>query len=131
MPGGVKRDFNDISDDHKYINRSGNRSFCAKVFKDYKSNISCLPGALINDEKKEKTRLVLQKKFENNQIFNLNDNNTNNNSFTYGGTLKKPENSLDIFGTTHNEKDIFENSKKCKRPDGIRNLFKSQIGNLK
>lgn len=129
----MKRDSNDIKDDQIYLNKSGNKSFCAKVIRDYKSNVSCLPGKLINDEKKAKTRLVQPKKFETNNIFDVleKEKYNSNNSFTYAKSVRKSGQVMNCFETTNREKDLFENTKKSKRPSGIRDAFASQIKILK
>jgi hypothetical protein len=129
----VKRDSNDIKDDQIYLNKSGNKSFCAKVIRNYKSNVSCLPGKFINDEKKLKTRLVLPKKFETNKIFDVLEKEkcALNNSFTYAKSARKPDQVLNYFEITKKEKDLFENTKKSKRPSGIKNAFASQLRILK
>lgn len=95
-----------------------------------------MPGKLINDEKKEKTRLVLPKKFQSNNIFDnkedfINYNNNCNNSFVYGKSFKRSSEIINCFETTNREKDLFEKNKRSRRPNGIKNAFQSQIGILK
>ncbi len=133
LPGCVKRASDDILDDKKYINRSSNKSFCAKVVRDYKSNVACLPGKLIHEEAMEKSRLVLAKKFENNNIFNFEESKSNNNYNTVyqGKSLRKSSSILNVFDTTNNEKELFDKNKKSRRPSGMRNMFESQISVLK
>jgi hypothetical protein len=77
--------------------------------------------------------LVLPKKFESNNIFENNENYKydSNNSFTYRKSIRKSSQVLNCFDSTNKEKDLFEKSKKSRRPIGIKNAFESQIGILK
>ncbi len=57
LPGGVKRMESEIKDDEKRGFKKLNHSNCSKLIKDFKSSIDCLPGKMISDVDKPKTRL--------------------------------------------------------------------------
>lgn len=105
-----------------------NKSFSSKIVKDFNSNISCLPGNFINSEQKEKLRMTSTKRFENNDIFNVNysNNQNNNNHNVIYNSFNVSNSKSKIFETSNNEKRLIENPK-SKRPDFIRNPFSSQI----
>ena len=140
LPGGVKRHDVDIRDDTRSLHppRVNTQSYSTKILRDYKSNISCLPGSQINVANSERT-LVRQQKNQSSDIFNINSNNNNSkynnhsnsntnmqnyNSFKVSN--KKIENTNRIFGQSHDEKRLVSNPK-AHRPNQIRNVFESQI----
>src|SRR5690606_38697217 len=81
LPGGVKRSGFEINDDNKPIIRNVNQSNSTKLHRDYNSNITCLPGSMINCfNDRPKTTTV--RKFQSSDIFNVNQNaNPNMGSF--------------------------------------------------
>lgn len=119
MPGGVKRSNNDIRDDtHNNIYKNSN-SYSTKITRDYNSNISCLPGCLVNSSNPQ---TIPQKNRKNlvSDIFNtksINSFNTSN---------KRVEKDNKIFGQSNDEKKLIPNPK-AHRPNVIRNVFESQI----
>ena len=81
LPGGVKRNYNDIKDDTKRVfvdyergAQTQRESYRAKIMNDYNTNISCLPGCPYNEKKCYKEDIPLRKQFNNrsqSDIFNL------------------------------------------------------------
>ena len=78
LPGGVKRNANDINDDGdvskiKAINKWDKPSYNTKVCKDYKSNVECLPGTgtVVVVDRDTKRRTISNKKYDCNDIFNV------------------------------------------------------------
>jgi hypothetical protein len=130
LPGGVKRHDVDIRDDTRSLHppRINTQSYSTKILRDYKSNISCLPGSQLNVANTERP-LVRQQKNQSSDIFNINNNNSNTNIQNYNSfkiSNKKVENTNRIFGQSHNEKSLVSNPK-AHRPNQIRNVFESQI----
>ena len=78
LPGGVKRNANDINDEGdvskiKAINKWDKPSYNTKVCKDYKSNVECLPGTgtVVVVDRDTKRRTISHKKYDCNDIFNV------------------------------------------------------------
>jgi len=152
LPGGFKRCQNDINDDKKPVIVKSNQSFSSKVVRDFNSNISCLPGNMINTEPSQKQRPVSSRRYENNDIFNrqpvntsytnnnygISYNSNNNNNYNYNSNnnynsfkvsnAKNGNNNINrsVFEESKNEKKLIEYTK-TKRPDYIKNPFVSQI----
>jgi hypothetical protein len=142
LPGGVKRSQNDINDDKKPIIPRTNQSFSSKVIRDFNSNISCLPGKMINTEPSQKQRLISSRRYECNDIFNRqpvaqgNNNNSgcsyyvnqnNFNSFKVSNSKNMSNaGNKSVFEESKNEKKLIEYTK-SKRPEYIKNPFASQI----
>lgn len=143
MPGGVKRSQTDINDDKKPVIPKTNQSFSSKMVRDFNSNISCLPGNMINLEPAQKQRLVSARKYETNDIFNRQPiapgngagsgssnyvNQNNFNSFKVSNAKNNSSNAVNrtVFEESKNEKKLIEYTK-TKRPEYIRNPFASQI----
>jgi len=72
LPGGVKRNHNEIKDDGGFEPKKLNQSNLTKIIRDHKSSIDCLPGKFKNVEQQTKTRPISAYKFVNNDIFNIN-----------------------------------------------------------
>lgn len=138
----MKRSQSDINDDKKQIVPKTNQSFSSKLVRDFNSNISCLPGNMINTEPSQKQRLISARRYENNDIFNrqptarVNDvsagsssylNQNNFNSFKVSHA-KNNSNAVNrsVFQESKNEKKLIEYTR-SKRPEYIRNPFASQI----
>jgi len=142
LPGGVKRGQNDISDDKRPVIQKTSQSFSSKVVRDFNSNISCLPGNMINTEPTQKHRLVSARKYETNDIFNRqptapgNTANSVSSSYVHQNNFnsfkvsnsKNSSNAVNrsVFEESKNEKKLIEYTK-SKRPEYIRNPFASQI----
>lgn len=142
LPGGVKRSLNDINDDKKPMIPKTNQSFSSKVVRDFNSNISCLPGNMINTEPSQRQRLISARRYESNDIFNrlpithgnvascgssnyVNQNNFNSFKISHA---KNSNNNVNrsVFEESRNEKKLIEFTK-SKRPEYIKNPFASQI----
>ena len=87
LPGGNKRNLNDVHDDQ---NNSEIRpcikwdkpSYSTKIYKDYKSKVTCLPGSgTITTYRRQIGRPISFKRFQDNDIFNNKKNYSNDNSF--------------------------------------------------
>ena len=119
LPGGVKRKENEIKDDENLGFKKFNYANCSKLIKDFKSSIHCLPGKMMNDAEKQKTRVCSAVKYETNDIFN---NKLQNN-------LVEKKNSVRIRSNLESSKNVkkFVENTKSKRPENIKNMFKSQI----
>lgn len=145
LPGGVKRSQNDINDDNKPIIQKSKEAFNAKLVRDFNSNISCLPGNMINTEPSQRSRLISARRYETSDIFNRNPaNNTKNNLNNHNAGMNtttntnynnynsfkvsnaKPPVNRNIYEESKGEKKLIDNGK-SKRPDFIRNPFASQI----
>jgi hypothetical protein len=124
LPGGVKRSHCEINDDSKFASGKVNQSYSTKLHRDYKSNISCLPGSMINGYN-ERQKHVNIKKYQTNDIFNTNSN-TYTNYNTFKVSNRKPESSFRVFGQSQDEKKLIPNPK-AHRPENIKNPFISQI----
>jgi hypothetical protein len=122
LPGGVKRSNTLINDDGSNNPSKNNQSYHTKVLKDYNSNISCLPGSKINEDKERP--LIKNRKFLTSDIFNTNSSNNSNNTFNISN--RKTENLNKYWGQSNNEKKLIENPK-AHRPYHIKNAFVSQI----
>ncbi len=97
-----------------------NNANCKKIIKDFKSSISCLPGKMINDKELVKSRLCSAKKYETNDIFNINEyQDKKGNKKETIRVRKNLEPSLKV-------KKLVEQTK-IKRPENIKNMFQSQI----
>jgi hypothetical protein len=116
----VKRSDFDIKDDgHNIVHRS-TPSYSTKLNRDYNSNISCLPGQLINNPNGERPALKMRRN-QTSDIFNVNPG---YNSFNISN--RKVETVNRIFGQSNNEKRLIPNPR-AQRPNVIRNVFESQI----
>jgi hypothetical protein len=122
LPGGVKRSNTMINDDNSNNPYKNNESYHTKVLRDYNSNISCLPGSKINEDKQRP--LIKNRKFLMSDIFNTNPPNNNYNTFKVSN--KKIENMNRFWGQSNEEKKLIENPK-AHRPYHIKNAFVSQI----
>lgn len=131
LPGGVKRNDNEIKDDRKTsrpVSRGEEKqreSYKAKIVNDYYTNISCLPGCPYNQKTVYKEDIPLRKQFNNrsqSDIFNLRKGDTNQ----YNNQEQGKRNNL-LFNMSH--KRIFpeknnttsENRQKCFKKDYYRN----------
>jgi alpha-N-acetylglucosamine transferase len=119
LPGGVKRDHNEIKDDGSFEPKKLNQSNLTKIIKDHKSSIDCLPGLFKNVEQQTKTRPIFACKFINNDIFNINPL---QNDFKEIKARKKLriDNDAQFMGNDSAVKG------KRKKLDIIRSFFKSQ-----
>ena len=103
LPGGIKRNACEIKDNYNPLrtNYCTSESFSTKLYRDYNSNISCLPGRNKNEQRGENPTLVAQnmRKYMSNDIFNVNMNKinpTNTNNFNVDNTRR--ENFARTFG---------------------------------
>jgi len=92
-----------------------------KFMRDFKSQVSCLPGPVKNDHVKETGKLLNEKSYEKSDIFHLKK--TNNNFQPQSEGKKKHFNK----NIQSNEYDV--NPKISAKPGHIKNFFGSQIFN--
>ena len=78
--------------------KSINESFSTKLYCDYNSNITCLPGSQFNVTQ-EKPRIISLRKFQTSDIFNTQPDTPSKN-----GNLFNKKNSSKIFGESEQEK---------------------------
>lgn len=121
LPGGVKRNKDDIRDDRINAPQKNISTYSVKLSRDYKSNISCLPGNLVNKENEKHT--IKERKFQSSDIFNQNPI-TNHNSFNVSN--RKVQNTNRIFGQSNEEKKLIPHPL-AHRPNQVRDVFRSQI----
>ena len=123
LPGGVKRNLNEINDDKRHYEKrplirwDKPTSYSTKIFKDYKSNVACLPGSgTINVPDKEQRRPISTRRFQTNDIFNTEVSERQNDPLLYSG--KK----INISKRSNNESttDIYQN-----RFQGIKKSYKN------
>jgi len=119
LPGGIKRNVKEIKDDEKSGIKKLNHSNYSKLIKDFKSNIECLPGKMVHGKDYEKNRVCSAKRFETNDIFNKN----NNESKVQKKISMRIRNNLEPSLKVKK----FVEQTKCRRPEGIKNAFESQI----
>ncbi len=124
LPGGVKRSNNDIRDDSQTVQARNTPSYCTKLTRDYNSNISCLPGSMMNSMGADRI-LVKQRKNQTSDIFNSNSGNANGNFNSFNTSNRRVESNR-IFGQSNEEKRLIPNPR-AQRPNLIRNVFESQI----
>ncbi len=117
LPGGVKRQYEEIRDDNKPIIVKTNHAANIKFVKDYGSNVSCLPGTQVNKLKEE--RLISARKYQKSDIFN-----TETDYSTYRNETKRRD--LRSFVPSNNEKKLIPD-KLGQKPITVRNVFQSQI----
>lgn len=90
LPGCIKREQTEINDNYnpnKNPALKQTESFNTKVSRDYRSNVACLPGSVINDERNRNYLYQPnQKKYESQDIFNIN----------YSNTARQPPNSFNV-----------------------------------
>lgn len=138
MPGGVKRNQEEIKDDRNFFDIKTEPSYTVKVMKDFTSRISCLPGERV-DRARESFRpqkSINSYKYRDNDIFNRHADNrifdvnfvlkkTNRmNTFNENRRIFTKDNR--VFGQSHNEKPLIPHPKSS-RPVGIRNVFESHF----
>jgi len=92
----------------------------SKYIKDFKSQVTCLPGPVKNNDTKETGKLMSEKRFEKSDIF-----------FSKKSGSVIPENTqkqktIHKKNIQSNEMDIICR-KKSSRPENIKNIFESQI----
>lgn len=119
LPGGIKRVEKEIKDDENNGFRKLNHANCSKLIKDFKSNIDCLPGKMINGAENQKLRCTSALKYTTNDIFNKK---TKNNLVEKKSSIRIRSN----LEPSQKVKKFVENTK-SKRPENIKNAFKSQI----
>jgi hypothetical protein len=119
LPGGVKRKENEIKDDENLGFKKLNHANCSKLIKDFKSSINCLPGKMIHEPEKQKTRVSSAMKYETNDIFNK----------KFQNNLVQKKTSVRIRSNLESSKNVkkFVEHTKSKRPENIKNVFQSQI----
>jgi hypothetical protein len=95
-------------------------SYSTKLNRDYNSNISCLPGNLINNSANDRPTPVMRR-HQTSDIFNINPSYN-----TFKTSNRKVEQVQRIFTQSNNEKKLIPHPK-AQRPNVIRNVFESQI----
>lgn len=122
LPGGVKRNLNDINDDKQRIdNRPCIRwdkptSYTTKIFNDYKSSVVCLPGSgTVSVPEKQPTKPISTRRFQTNDIFNTAE--SNNRTFRAFSGKKINNNKRSNIESTN---DIYQN-----RFQGIKKSYKN------
>ena len=100
LPGAIKRDQNEINDN--YCNNPTTKtteSFNTKLYRDYRSNVACLPGSVINETRNQNYLCQPNiKKNESHDIFNINNYSTDTKANTF---RRKYENTNRIFGDSN------------------------------
>jgi hypothetical protein len=129
LPGGVKRNINDINDDGdiknmRSLQKWDKPSHNTKIYKDYKSNVACLPGTgtITVLDKPVTKRAINQRRYDSNDIFNTRYNSNNNNDYT-GKTFKQYSGKrINMSKRSNNESnnDIYQN-----RFQGIKKNYKN------
>lgn len=120
LPGGVKRKEDEVKDDSNAGFKKLNYANCSKLIKDFKSSIDCLPGKMINGAENQKSRVCSAIKYETNDIFNKK---VSKNSVVQKKSSVRIRSNLE---PSQNVKKFVEHTK-SKRPENIKNVFKSQI----
>jgi hypothetical protein len=118
LPGGLKRDSEQIKDDTKPIIRS-NVAFNAKVSRDYNSNISCLPCKLENIPASRPHTAT--RNYQKSDIFNT-QREVPVNSFNQCNRNK----NIRDFKESGNEKRLIPD-KLTPRPMQVKDVFRSQL----
>jgi hypothetical protein len=111
----------EIKDDNKAVPLKNLNSYSVKLTRDYNSNISCLPGKLLNTQ--DEKRILKERKFQTSDIFNQNPQNNFN---CFNVSNRKVQNSNRIFGQSNDEKKLIPHPL-AHRPNTIRDVFRSQI----
>jgi hypothetical protein len=119
LPGGLKRDSDQIKDDNKPLVRN-NTAFTEKVARDYNSNISCLPCRLENVPVSRP--YTATRNYQKSDIFNTQPNVPVVNSFNQCNRNK----NIRDFKESGNEKRLIPD-KLTPRPMQVRDVFRSQL----
>ncbi len=116
----MKRNDNEINDDGKPKIGKNNESYNTKIFRDYNSNVSCLPGSMVKQP--QINDIPISNKARKNQTSDIFNTNPAINSFKTAN--KRVTNR--VFNESNEEKALIP-FPKANRPHQIRNAFTSQI----
>lgn len=134
LPGCIKRNSSEINDDQKPIVVPDNQSHHFKQYRDYRTNIDCLPGCPKNPPQKADMKRDRIKRLEHlvTDIFNVNTNSNmpteasittiNTHGNTFNVSSRKRENYNKIFADS-----IEAEYKPCIRRTTARNKSQIQI----
>jgi hypothetical protein len=111
----------EIKDESVNVPLKNLNSYSVKLNRDYNSNISCLPGKLVNIQ--DERRIIKERKFQTSDIFNQQPHNNFN---CFNVSNRKVQTSNRIFGQSNNEKKLIPHPL-AHRPNQIRDVFRSQI----
>ena len=130
LPGGCKRDINEILDDRSRNSFQESRdksrdSYRIKVKHDYNSNIECLPGSTINT-KVNRFRKYGGMKNDGNNIFNNNTNSTNGNIGFYTPNTGKKMNLFNSIVEKNKDSSYFGRRIREKPVVGIKARYRNQ-----
>ncbi len=120
MPGGPKRKEREINDYGIQVNKYGHSNM-SKFIKDFRSQVTCLPGPVKNNYFKETGKLLNEKSYEKSDIFFFKKN---ENNFQNQSEKKK---KIFIRNTQSSENDVYQ--RKSIRPEHAKNFIESQIFN--
>lgn len=127
LPGAIKRTSNEINDNYKpSVIPNQSESHLRRVNREYNSNIACLPGSKINEEKQRNYYVCPSKiKYQSSDIFGCNEN-SKDNTFNVFHKKRTVNSNVNAFADSNKHFD-YNAPRTGVRRSGMKNISQIQF----